>query len=247
MCICYILHAYIYIYILHIYRILAEVELSQCHFEQWCSGGSSPIRGDVGEKVGQSWCRAGLQHTCQSNCNSFYFCSHSTTETIAGSSCYSWNSCCNNATCPISSVYRYKYLYIIYIYTISAVLRDSIQLSCIYIFLSYTYHPCHSLLPSKALWPGPGLAGIHAEGVRSTCCWPFRGHCWSRNYRCEPWFVWTLTCYIYTRMIISASWNIADDMPQEEEEFDPTSLHSMHKVGRCDGWHDAKVQVTQMN
>lgn len=48
-------------------------------------------------------------------------------------------------------------------------------------------------------------------------------------------------------MIISTSWNIADDMPQEEEEFDPTSLHSMHKVGRCDEWHDAKVQVTQMN
>lgn len=61
------------IYILHIYRILAEVELSQCHFEQWCSGSSSPIRGDVGEKVGQSWCRAGLQHTCQSNCKSCYF------------------------------------------------------------------------------------------------------------------------------------------------------------------------------
>ncbi len=35
-------------------------------------------------------------------------------------------------------------------------------------------------------------------------------------------------------------------MPQEQEEFDPTSIHSMHKVGRCDEWHDAKVQVTQM-
>ena len=58
-----------------------------------------------------------------------------------------------------------------------------------------------------------------------------------------PWPV----IYIYTRIIISTSWNIADDMPQEEEEFDPTSLHSMHKVGRCDEWHDAKVQVTQMN
>lgn len=77
-------------------------------------------------------------------------------------------------------------------------------MSCIYICLSYTYHPCHSLLPSKALWPGPGLAGIHAEGVRSTCCWPFRGHCWSRNYRCEPWFVWTLTCYIYIHV-----WSLA--------------------------------------
>lgn len=108
----YVIYCMHNIYILHIYRILAEVELSQCHFEQWCSGSSSPIRGDVGEKVGQSWCRAGLQHTCQSNCKSCYFFSHSTTETIAGSSCYSWNSCCNNATCPISSVYRFKYRYI---------------------------------------------------------------------------------------------------------------------------------------